>query len=171
MVFSTLQETRLRSRVVLLKEIDGQQFIFYTGLSSDKGQEMLKHPTGSFNFWWRVLHRQVRIEGKLSLVSAQKNQEYFSSRPRASQLAVLAQKQTKVISSRDDLLKKYKETEDKYAGQEKLKCPDDWGGIALTPDYLEFWQGQPNRLHDRIIFEKNVSSNQTPEWKIYRLSP
>jgi pyridoxamine-phosphate oxidase len=171
MVFSTAQqigsEIKVRSRVVLLKEIDQGGFIFYTGLSSAKGQEISKQKFGALNFWWKSLQRQIRIEGEVVLVDRKKNQEYFSSRPRASQLAVLAQKQTRPMKSRDELMQKYLEVEKKYSKEEILDCPEDWGGLSLIPNYFEFWQGQPNRLHDRISYT-NVGSHH---WEMSRLSP
>jgi len=176
MVFSSMIEGspwRVRSRVVLLKEIEEDQFIFYSSLSGPKGREITQHACGSLNFWWRVLHRQVRIEGSVSLIDPQKNQNYFSSRPRESQLAVLTKNQSELLSSRDELLTKYKETTEQWKNTSSLPCPSNWGGLALTPNYFEFWQGQPNRLHDRLVYEKVVSPerNAVGHWKIYRLSP
>ncbi|MDH4467631.1 MAG: pyridoxamine 5'-phosphate oxidase [Bacteriovoracaceae bacterium] len=172
MVFSSISwdkvsAPRPHSRIVLLKETTEEGFIFYTGLLSAKGHQIQSTPVGSLNFWWRKLHRQVRIEGRLSFVSKEKNQHYFGSRPRGSQLAVLTQRQSEKLDSKESLMNKYKSTELRYESQEKLQCPEDWGGICLIPSYFEFWQGQPSRMHDRLCYELQ----EDKQWNRYRLSP
>ncbi len=165
-VLSTIKENKPRSRVVLLKGIIDKAFLFYTNYESAKGLEIENNPYASMNFLWLPLQRQVRIEGVLSKVSEQQSNQYFQKRPRGSQLGAIASPQSKKVSSRQELEGMFHQTERKYEGIESVPRPSHWGGYALTPHYIEFWQGRSNRLHDRICFQK--VNNQ---WELYRLAP
>lgn len=165
-VLSTIKENKPRSRVVLLKGIIDKTFLFYTNYESAKGLEIENNPYASMNFLWLPLQRQVRIEGVLSKVSEEQSNQYFQKRPRGSQLGAIASPQSKKVSSRQELEGMFHQTERKYEGIECVPRPTHWGGYALTPHYIEFWQGRSNRLHDRICFEK--VNNQ---WEFFRLAP
>jgi pyridoxamine 5'-phosphate oxidase len=148
-------------RIVLLKEVNEKGFVFYTNYDSRKGHEIGDNPQGQILFFWDLLERQVRIEGRLEKVSAAESDEYFNSRPVDSRYGSIASAQSEVIPSREYL-------EEKLA---KVKAappvrPDSWGGYVLIPDYFEFWQGRPSRLHDRIFYQANGN-----DWKTGRLSP
>jgi pyridoxamine 5'-phosphate oxidase len=165
-VLSTIKENKPRSRVVLLKGIVENAFLFYTNYESAKGLEIKNNPHASMNFLWLPLQRQVRIEGVLSKVSEQQSNQYFEKRPRGSQLGAIASPQSKKVSSRQELEGMFHHTEEKYQGIELVPRPTHWGGYALTPHYIEFWQGRSNRMHDRICFEK-----VNHQWEVYRLAP
>lgn len=156
---------RPSSRIVLLKDLSDQGFVFFTNYNSRKGQQLEANPYAALTFFWPELERQVRIEGRLRKVSAEISDEYFSSRPRASQIGAWASPQSQEISSREILETKEKELEAKFAGQ-PVQRPAHWGGYELLPDHIEFWQGRPSRLHDRLLYEKNDSG-----WISKRLAP
>lgn len=156
---------RPSARQVLLKGIDSGGFIFFTNYSSRKGQELKNNPRAALLFYWPDIERQVRIEGKVELVSAQESDIYFQSRPRGSQLGAWASKQSSPIKSRKDLETQMNYFEKFFQGQ-KVPRPKTWGGFRLIPERIEFWQGRPNRLHDRILFKREGRS-----WKRVRLAP
>jgi pyridoxamine 5'-phosphate oxidase len=153
-------------RIVLLKEVDERGFVFYTNYSSRKGEEAEGNPFGALLFFWRELHRQVRIEGGLSPVSPEESDEYFASRPRESQVGALASPQSKVIPDRDTLERAFQDIDRRYRDT-RVPRPPHWGGFRLRPSRIEFWQGRDARLHDRIeyLLEQNGS------WLIRRLAP
>ena len=165
-VLSTVKKNRPRARVVLLKGILENEFIFYTNYNSAKGQEIQLNDNVAMTFLWLPIQRQVRIEGKISKVSDEISDEYFNKRPRGSQIGAIASPQSKILENREVLEKLFLNTEKNYDAIEKLPRPGHWGGYAISPDYIEFWQGRPNRMHDRICYEKNLNN-----WKIYRLAP
>ena len=154
------------ARVLLLKGIEDNGFVFYTNYESDKGREMAANPKVSMVFNWLGLHRQVRIEGTATKISEQESTEYFQSRPKESQIGAWTSPQSSVIENREILEEKYKALEQKYKDVDILPKPPHWGGYLLTPNMLEFWQGRPSRLHDRIVY--NLEGK---EWKIVRLAP
>lgn len=154
------------ARIVLLKGVDHEGFVFYTNYNSQKGQELAVNPWGSLVFWWVELERQVRIEGTVEKVSTQESEEYFVSRPVGSQLGAWASPQSEVISSRDVLEEKMTELEKQYQGQ-TIPKPSHWGGYRLYPTEIEFWQGRPNRLHDRLRYRKQDDGS----WLRERLAP
>ncbi|MCM4159036.1 pyridoxamine 5'-phosphate oxidase [Antarcticibacterium flavum] len=154
-----------KNRVVLLKEFTTEGFIFYTNYASDKGQALSHNPHICISFFWPQMERQVIIKGKAEKYSEEKAIEYFNSRPRGSQLGAWASNQSSEIKSREVLENRLKELEEEYEGKEVPK-PDSWGGYLVRPIDFEFWQGRPNRLHDRIYFE--VKDNH---WKFKRLAP
>jgi pyridoxamine 5'-phosphate oxidase len=156
-----------RSRVVLLKALEDESFVFYTNYQSDKGKEMEKCNSVSLNFNWLELERQVRIEGIVSKVSPETSDEYFFSRPKGSQIGAWVSAQSEFISDRSVLDAKLQQLNEKFENEE-ITRPPWWGGYAVVPACIEFWQGRPNRLHDRIAFIKNKSNGH---WVKKRLSP
>ncbi|SFF87339.1 Pyridoxamine 5'-phosphate oxidase [Pontibacter chinhatensis] len=154
------------ARVVLLKGVDAQGFSFYTNYNSRKGQELDQHPYASLTFFWPALERQVRIEGKVGRVSPQESDAYFHSRPRGSQIGAWVSPQSQVIPSRQVLEQREMELAEEFAGTELVPRPEHWGGFRLEPDYVEFWQGRPSRLHDRIAYEL-----ENGIWQVKRLAP
>ena len=158
---------RPSARIVLLKDYDENGFTFFTNYESRKGQEMAENPNVALNFLWKKLHRQVRIEGQVEKLSAKESEVYFQSRPRGSQVGAWASPQSGVIEQRADLEKRVGEVQERFAGQEVLPLPPFWGGYRVVPTAIEFWQGQPSRLHDRFFYEKQENG----EWGISRLAP
>jgi pyridoxamine 5'-phosphate oxidase len=155
------------SRVVLLKGLpDDAGFLFYTNYDSRKGQELAAQPLAALNFFWPGLERQVRVEGRVEQAPAEMSTEYFQSRPRGSQLGAWASPQSQVIGSREELEAREKTVEEEFEGQDPLPRPAHWGGYILRPTLVEFWQGRPSRLHDRIVYEREGNS-----WKRSRLAP
>ncbi|WPU65452.1 pyridoxamine 5'-phosphate oxidase [Peredibacter starrii] len=165
-VLSTIKGDRPRGRVVLLKGIHENQFIFYTNYNSAKGDEIALHDKVSLTFLWLPLHRQVRIEGVIKKVEPKISDEYFHKRPRGSQLGAIASPQSHKVSSREELEKFFADVEKKFAGTEVLPRPAHWGGYGIEADYIEFWQGRNNRMHDRICYEQ-----KNGKWELYRLAP
>jgi len=154
------------SRIVLLKGVESNHFIFYSNYQSLKGKELEQNPACALNFFWPELERQVRIEGITERVSEEKSIAYFQSRPRGSQIGAWASPQSSVIADRSLIEKRAKDLEEKFKDQPHLPKPKQWGGFKVDPFMVEFWQGRPNRLHDRIVYTKEKSV-----WKISRLAP
>lgn len=154
------------ARIVLLKGVDDGKFVFYTNYQSQKGKELEANPACALTFFWAGLERQVRIEGMAARASLQTSETYFQSRPRESQIGAWASPQSSVIASREILEARVHQLQEKFAGQNKLPKPSQWGGFEVDPLRIEFWQGRPNRLHDRIVFTKVDS-----QWQIHRLAP
>lgn len=152
-------------RIVLLKEVD-QGFVFFTNYASEKGREIASSPRASLTFFWPQLERQVRISGDLSKVSGAESDAYFHSRPKGSQIGAWASPQSTIIANREELTSRQQAFEEKFA-TEPLTRPTHWGGYRLTPIRMEFWQGRPSRLHDRISYQMNPDHS----WKIDRLAP
>lgn len=154
------------ARTLLLKGIDQGGFVFYTNYNSHKASDLLVNPHGCMVFLWLELERQVRITGSIVKVSREETASYFSSRPRESQLGAWVSNQSETIPSREFLEEKLQEVIRTYSHLETIPVPDYWGGFRLVPTQIEFWQGRPNRLHDRILYTHNENS-----WDISRLSP
>ena len=153
------------ARMVLLKGYDQRGFVFYTNYGSLKGQQLTENPTAALVFWWGELERQIRIEGQVEKVAATEADDYFQSRPHDSQLGAWVSNQSETIESRQVLEEKQEELRKKYA-EKSIPRPDFWGGFRVIPNLIEFWQGRPSRLHDRLVYELVDS-----DWVIKRLSP
>lgn len=153
------------ARMLLLKGVDEKGFVFYTNYESRKADEIAKNPNATMVFHWNELFRQVRVEGRLEKVTPGESDAYFQSRVRGSRIGAWASKQSSAISNREELEAKVREIELRYKGQH-IPCPPFWGGFRLIPERIEFWQGRPSRLHDRLCFVREGSG-----WKMSRLSP
>jgi pyridoxamine 5'-phosphate oxidase len=161
---TTDAQLQTSSRVLYLKELQQQQFIFYTNYSSQKGQDLSLNPKASLLFFWPQLMRQVRIEGSVQQIDPAISDAYFASRPRESQLGAWASEQSKTLSDRSALIARFEAFDLQFPNL--VPRPPHWGGFALQPHYLEFWQGQPSRLHERRVYA--LSQN---EWKSQLLNP
>lgn len=155
------------ARIVLLKGLDKGGFLFYTNYQSQKGRELSENPYAALTFLWHELQRQVRVEGRVERLSPEASTEYFQSRPKSSQIGAWVSPQSQPIESREVLEKREQELWEKYEDAEQLPRPDHWGGFRVLPQRIEFWQGRPSRLHDRIFFERDTSG----EWRKSRLAP
>jgi len=167
LTLSTVSENgRPSARIVLLKGVESGKFIFYTNYQSAKGKELEQNPACALTFFWPELERQVRIEGFASRTDITSSEKYFQSRPRESQVGAWASPQSAIISGREILESRADEIRKKFEGVEKLPKPNQWGGFEVDPVQIEFWQGRPNRLHDRIVFLKVDG-----KWQAHRLAP
>lgn len=142
------------ARVVLLKELTKEGFVFFTNYQSLKAQQLEVHPDAACVFWWPVLERQVRIRGFVTKIPPEQSDAYSQTRPRGSQIGAWASRQSQVLKDRTELEKTWAEIERKYSGQ-AIPRPEFWGGYCLKPTYFEFWQGRENRLHDRWAYNLN----------------
>ncbi|MEQ9089765.1 MAG: pyridoxamine 5'-phosphate oxidase [Balneola sp.] len=166
MTLSTVDsEQKPHSRIVLLKGIEKNGFIFYTNYKSDKGREIESNPNVSLCFLWKELERQVRIEGIAKKINSEASEEYFLSRPVKSQIGALASEQSSVIEKRAILEERFEALTRLYSTGH-VPMPDHWGGYVVEPTSIEFWQGRRSRLHDRIKYEK-----EKKKWIIKRLAP
>lgn len=159
-------EGRPSARVVLLKGVDERGFVFYTNYHSRKGRELAANPRGALVFYWADLERQVCVSGEVRKLPEAESDAYFSSRPRGSRIAACASDQSQVVRDRAELEQRWRQEETRYAGRE-VPRPPHWGGYVLVPDRIEFWQGRPNRLHDRFCYSRQPDNT----WKIERLAP
>ena len=167
MVLCTMDEGQVpTSRVVLLKAVENNQFVFYTNYDSDKAKHIDNNNKVSLVFNWLSIHRQIRIEGVATKVPKETSEEYFQSRPRESQIGAYVSPQSSVIKNRKFLKKRMSAIEDKFKGIDKLPLPENWGGYQVDPFMLEFWQGRESRLHDRFRFKKVEDT-----WQLDRLAP
>ncbi len=154
-----------KNRVVLLKKFNDQGFVFYTNYRSEKGRSILRHPKVSISFFWPSLERQVIVKGAVEKCAEETSDQYFASRPRGSQLGAWVSHQSESIRDRAVLKQRLQEMELKFEGK-PIPRPDFWGGFLIKPRMIEFWQGRPNRLHDRFKY-----SCRDQNWEVTRLAP
>lgn len=165
MTLSTIGEDGFpNGRIVLLKEVDSG-FVFFTNYQSQKGRELAKNPVASLTFFWPELERQVRIKGEIEKVSSKLSDEYFFSRPKGSQIGAWTSPQSQKLKSKEELEQRLIEMEQKFENT-PISRPLHWGGYRLIPSYVEFWQGRPSRLHDRVCYEEKNGA-----WELSILAP
>ena len=158
---------RPSARIVLLKEVDEAGFVFYTNYESRKAKELRENPRAALTLYWAELEREVRIEGSVKRVSRAESERYFQSRPKGSRLGAWASPQSAVIADRKLLEKRLKDLESRYSGMDEVPLPEFWGGYRVEPEVIEFWQGRPNRLHDRLQYWRDENNL----WRRERLAP
>ncbi len=163
MILSTVGENmQPHSRVVLLKSFSEQGFVFFTNYKSQKGKDIAINPFVALLFFWQSLQRQVRIHGKAQYITREESETYFNSRPIDNQYAAMASQQSLILPDKKVLINEF----ERLKQAQTPKCPEYWGGYIVIPYYFEFWQGQPNRLHDRLVYELH---NEV--WEKYLLYP
>jgi len=165
MVVATAAGGRPSARTVLLKEFDPRGFTFFTNYGSRKGDELQANPQVALHFGWYPLQRQVRVEGTATRVPRAESAAYFATRPRGSQLGAWASRQSAPVASREELTAAYAAAERRFAGRD-VPCPEHWGGLRVAPALVEFWQGRPSRMHDRLAYRWTGAA-----WTLTRLAP
>jgi pyridoxamine 5'-phosphate oxidase len=163
---TTTADGKPSARMVLLKDFDERGFVFYTNYESLKAQQLVENPFAALVFWWAELERQIRIEGRVEKISDRESDAYFDSRPIDSQIGAWTSNQSQVVASREVLEQRQKDLEQKYQNEE-IPRPTHWGGFRVVPSVIEFWQGRPSRLHDRLRYTLQADGS----WVRERLSP
>ena len=160
------------ARVVLLKGVDERGFVFYSNYESPKGRDLAHNPRAALTFFWPSLERQVRISGRAERTSREESRAYFDSRPAGSRVGANLSHQSEVVPDRQTLEREFTRLEELF-GDGPIPLPDYWGGYRVVPEWIEFWQGRPNRLHDRLRYRSVPPGTPGPEtkWKVERLSP
>ena len=167
MVVSTASGAgRPSSRMVLLKGLPEEGFVFFTNTHSRKGEELAVNPHCALLFPWHPLERQVRVEGAATPLGADVVAAYFASRPRGSRLGAWASHQSRVVAGREELAEAYAAAEARFPDDAPVPVPDEWGGYVVRPELVEFWQGRPGRMHDRLVYRRTSSG-----WAVDRLAP
>lgn len=164
-VATSSPDGRPSARMMLLKGVDDDGFLFYTNYGSRKADELDRNPRAALVFHWDVLQRQVRVEGTVERVSREASAAYFRTRPRGSQIGAWASRQSEELESREELERSFRRYEERFRGEE-VPLPEFWGGYRLRPDRIEFWQGRANRLHDRLRYRRTDGG-----WEVSRLYP
>lgn len=159
------RDGRPSARMVLLKQVDHDGFVFFTNYRSAKAIQLDANPYAALVFYWNQLERQVRVEGSVVRTSIEESRDYFQTRPRESQIGAWASSQSEMISGRDVLEQRAKELEGLYCDRD-VDCPEFWGGYRVKPERIEFWKGRVGRLHDRILYQREATG-----WSITRLAP
>lgn len=168
MTLATVDERgRPAARIVLLKELDARGFVFFTNYQSRKGTDLTTHPFAALTLFWEPLHRQIRVEGEVEKLSPEASDAYFASRPRGSQIGAIASPQSQVIADREQLERAVAAVE-QAVGEGAPERPANWGGYRVVPDAIELWQGQESRLHDRVRYRRERT---TDAWTRERLAP
>jgi pyridoxamine 5'-phosphate oxidase len=165
MVVATCAEGRPSARTVLLKDLDADGFVFFTNYRSRKGAELAANPRVGLHFGWYALQRQVRIEGVAERTSRAETEAYFATRPRASQLGAWASPQSAEVGSYEELTQSYRAVEVQF-GDGEVPCPPEWGGYRVVAQLIEFWQGGPGRMHDRLQYRRRSDG-----WELCRIAP
>jgi pyridoxamine 5'-phosphate oxidase len=167
---ASLPSGRVSARIVYLKELDHAGFVIYSNFeTSRKGRDLEGNKWASLTFWWRELERQVRVEGMAERLEPEDSQVYYDTRIRGSRIGAWASRQSQVLEGREELEGCVHDVEKRFEGEEKIPCPDFWGGLRIKPEMVEFWQGRESRLHDRFVYQR--VEGKEDEWEIERLSP
>lgn len=154
------------ARTVVLRGYGKEGFVFYTDLSSPKSHDLQENPEAALLFYWRPLHRQIRIRGSAALLEREQVEAYFRSRPYNSKISSFISSQSSEVDSREKLESMYDQAKEEHP--EDVPVPDDWGGYRVKPEEMEFWQGRENRLHDRFLYRKG---EENEDWNLQRISP
>ncbi|MGH2697641.1 MAG: pyridoxamine 5'-phosphate oxidase [Actinomycetota bacterium] len=161
------REGRPAARIVLLKGVDQRGFVFFTNYESRKGKHLADNPHAALVFYWAELERQVDIAGHVEKVSFEESEAYWRTRPPGSRRAAWASRQSEIIQNRTELEERVRQVEERWPDDDDIPIPPHWGGFRLVPETIEFWQGRPDRLHDRLIYKRVAEMG----WLIERLSP
>lgn len=165
MTLTTVADNKPAARIVLLKRFDNEGFVFFTNYESRKGGELAANPNAVLLFFWPEHERQIRVDGVVEKTSREESLEYYSSRPRESQLGAWASAQSRPLEDRQTLEEAYRQKEREFEGRD-IEIPPYWGGYLLRPKAMEFWQGRPSRLHDRLLYRQSQGG-----WEVGRLYP